>query len=331
MPAANPLNDIEFLRVVLDARQASFDENMLARWRGPRSVSAVFREHRVRVLRDQLLYRPIQEPLDQFKVVLLKGILGRKWWQEQKQLHPNASHIVYRWIQALSSHFKVAEHSQSDPTLASIPPDGNLQALSCLAEDVYRLRLAGHLLPRHAVRLRNRNEFEGIRYELAIAASLVRSGFGIRWLGGGTSHCEFIATHHVTLEEVAVEAKARRRPGMLHETGAPQDPSTIRARVTRLYREALKKPHGNLPFLVCLDLNLPMKGGAPSAYAWLDDMKEMISEFRQSNQSEISKAVRPIPPVEILRLDISMSHVPAMDVCERIRQGGNRLDNPFKL
>ena len=56
---------------------------------------------------------------------------------------------------------------------------GNLefQALTALSYDVYTLRNAGALPQRLVVRLRSHAEFQGAKYEIAVAAIIRRAGF----------------------------------------------------------------------------------------------------------------------------------------------------------
>lgn len=61
---------------------------------------------------------------------------------------------------------------------------GNLSALIALAYDVYTLRHAMALTPDDSIvkRLGNREQFQGVRYELAVAAMMVRAGYSIEWI-----------------------------------------------------------------------------------------------------------------------------------------------------
>jgi hypothetical protein len=65
-------------------------------------------------------------------------------------------------------------------------------------------------------RLKTDDQFQWARYELAVAAIFIRSGFDIEWLDqrkGPGKRCEFIATHRLTGEVISVEAKSRHRAG----------------------------------------------------------------------------------------------------------------------
>ena len=80
--------------------------------------------------------------------------------------------------------------------IKSIDPTGNVQSLLCLAYDVYSVMHCGELPASSVERLKDRDNFQGARYEIAIAAIFVRVGFNIEWIEDKQNkHCEFIATN----------------------------------------------------------------------------------------------------------------------------------------
>src|SRR5205807_69563 len=100
--------------------------------------------------------------------------------------------------------------------------------------------------------------FQGARHEIAVAAIFARADFEITLLDEAIKkekHCEFIAKHKRTGTEVYVEAKSRRRKGVLNEPGVFDD-SNIRGDVFGLYQSALTQGPGNKPFFVFIDANL---------------------------------------------------------------------------
>lgn len=137
-------------------------------------------------------------------------------------------------------------------------PTGDVQALLSLADDVYCLCLVEQMSGKILDRLRNIGEFQGVRYEIALAASLVRAGFSISWLESNEPHAEFTAFLPESGESIIVEAKSRHRAGVLHESGEPPDLSSLKADITGLYLDALKKPTNDLPYVIGIDVNLPL-------------------------------------------------------------------------
>ena len=75
----------------------------------------------------------------------------------------------------------LAANPESGPGFG-LPPTGDVQALLTLADDVYRLCLIDQLPDTILNRLRDIREFQGVRHEITLAASLVRAGVRISWL-----------------------------------------------------------------------------------------------------------------------------------------------------
>lgn len=66
-------------------------------------------------------------------------------------------------------------------------------------------------------RLRDKNQFQGEKYEIAISAIFTRADYKIEYLNKkDKKSCEFIARNELIKENIAVEAKSRLRQGILH-------------------------------------------------------------------------------------------------------------------
>jgi hypothetical protein len=148
-----------------------------------------------------------------------------------------------------------------------------------LADDACRVCHAGGLPKSLKARLKHRDQFQGARYELAVAGCLARIGFVIDWHDDkSATHCEFTA-RHPSGEVVAVEAKSRHRPGVLHvaptATAKPQQ-----ADVERLYREALDQNPNDKPFAIFIDVNLPPESGRVGLdKTWVQDVRAMFDKL----------------------------------------------------
>lgn len=82
------------------------------------------------------------------------------------------------------------------------------QALLTLQQGIFSLPEPLKLIER----LKCRDGFQGARYEIAMAASLVRAGCDVNWINPkdavfGVKTCELIATHRLTGVSFDVEAK----------------------------------------------------------------------------------------------------------------------------
>jgi hypothetical protein len=146
----------------------------------------------------------------------------------------------------------------------SAEPNGWVSYLLSLASDVATLIHAADLPDSLVRRLRNREQFQGARYEIAVSAIFARLDCAIRFLDEdetlhGIKHVEFEATHRPTGQTIAVEAKCRHRAGVLNERGGPaEDPlrGNIRA-VRRLFTQATSKVPEDKPYFIFLDVNAP--------------------------------------------------------------------------
>jgi hypothetical protein len=157
--------------------------------------------------------------------------------------------------------------------------------LIALARDVYYLQLVHELPTPLRDRLIDYDAFQGARYEIAVAASLVRAGFEIEWLRNRQSkkHCEFNAIHKVTKEVIAVEAKSRRRPGVYHQKGDLPDLGVMKADIFSLYNEATLQNPGDKPFGVFIDINLPSQRDRTTLERdWVKDLLLKINREERS-------------------------------------------------
>jgi nucleoid DNA-binding protein len=162
------------------------------------------------------------------------------------------------------------------------PATGETTELIALAHDMYLLQKVNRLPDSLVNRLRNYGEFQGARYEVAIAAAFVKCGFEIAWINDvRAKHPEFVGRNPHTREEVAVETKSRRRPGVLHQPGTLPTPEQLSADVDRLYREALQQDPGNRPFAIFLDVNLPPNTTADAVAGW---QREITGRWQANEQ-----------------------------------------------
>ncbi len=199
---------------------------------GPLGKSGLQGSTRIRSVGPFRFESPQTETFDEFLVGHLKYKLGKLWGRQQVQLPRERQHAIIQWLFGHCEEQRRVLGDHHDPNVVvSARPTGHAMEMLSVADDLYRLSLVGQLPEGMLKRLRKRVSFQGARYELALAASFVRAGFQIKWLSGSQKHAEFLATLAATNEQVIVEAKSRRRPGVLHEAGSPPDLSALRADV----------------------------------------------------------------------------------------------------
>lgn len=161
-------------------------------------------------------------------------------------------------------------------------PTGEVQALLLFAYDCYCLQIVNKLPEHLIVRLKNYKGFQGARYEVAVAAIIARAGFEITFLDKemkSARHCEFIAMHKRTGQEIGVEAKSKVRVGILNEQGEVEV-DKLKARVYHLFQKARSQKPNGLPYLIFIDFNLPLASGIIIAdKSWFQDINDMLDKY----------------------------------------------------
>ena len=254
--------------------------------------SVVHGGQRVRVLENGVLIRPIEEPFHQFLAGMARWALGSDWWDEQSELPEDDRHIVFSWATDWAD-FTAAhtdnEHADAGRPTFSADAPGTLWALVTFGYDLYCLLQTDHLPVELIKRLRNRDQFQGARYEVAVAAIMKRAGFDLEFIDDATAtekHSEFIATDRHGSTRLAVEAKSRHRPGVLHTEGEFQYDGDWKG-LARLVRDALAKVSGDLPLIVFVDVNLPhAKGSKPEDKPWLNDLSRAMEAVGKPTQAD---------------------------------------------
>jgi hypothetical protein len=230
--------------------------------------------------------RPANDTFHEFILHVLRETFGEPWHAEQVALAADQRHFIARCFAELAE-FKKAN---IDPDqlerdgVVSAEPNGWVSYLMSLAWDVATLIHASELPDALVQRLLRADQFQGARYEVAIAAIFARLDCEIRWLDEeealrGVMHVEFEATHRPTGQVFAVEAKSRRRSGVINEPGKP-DTDALRGdarAVRRLFVNAAKKPPDGLPFFVFIDVNAPFTADIETR--WQGEVQRWISRL----------------------------------------------------
>lgn len=232
--------------------------------------------HRYRVVGSRVYPRPLKETFHEFLVNLLKFTLGRTWHEEQFRRVPEERHQIPKWYKATADFTKsvVGNPLHREGDIYSAEPTGDVQALICLAYDVYHLLHSGSFPNEVIKRLKDKQGFQGARYEIAVGAIFVRAGCEVKFIRDKSKkHCEFNAHDPTTGSTIAVEAKSRHRPGALDFPGEPDQLMAIRGDVEGLINQALEQNPGGSSFMIFVDLNVPPEPGAPiQERPWFKDV-----------------------------------------------------------
>lgn len=236
-------------------------------------ITAEFKGFRFVASGKKLVFSKTWKVFPDFLNQHLHSLLGKAWGERQVQLRYEKQHPIIQWrtINTLATR-------QTSPDEKGLygAETGAVNAWFRLAYDLYLVEHNAELQKKLLKRLRDENSFQGARFEAAVAALMLASGYELEYCDerGPGKHPEFIATPKQGGPKLAIEAKSRHRPGILgfRRTEKPCSPLTID--IDGLLRDALNKDPQQ-PLLVFIELNLPV-AVAPDSY------KEIYEELNRA-------------------------------------------------
>ncbi len=247
--------------------------------------SVPYGKYRARAVFSSVYMRPATETFHEFLVNVVLWTFGESWWKIQIGMKEADRHVVVRWKYDFAAGAKraVAAGKKRGTSVYAAAPTGPSWALLSLGYDLFCLQATDRLPEAYVARLRKDQYFQSVRYEIAVAAIVARAGFEIEFLDAPKAEdekvCEFIATHKQTRTKLAVEAKSRRRGGVLNEEGvfqATPDATWIYKRI----KEARKQRPAGLPFLIFTDMNFPLSPYShPDDRPWAKDLKAALDKL----------------------------------------------------
>lgn len=205
----------------------------------------------------------------------IKMALGSEWGNTELQKPLEERHPILVWYHHLCDLQR--KYIKTPGEVHVMPKTGAAAAYNHLAYDLYALDHNAELQEKLVGRLRDKANFEGARYEVFVAATLIRAGFDLAFENEddrSTSHCEFVATSKRTGRSFSVEAK--------HRAGN-------RFRLGRQLNRALAK-EAKHPRVVFIDINIPdvaMTPGAP------DRLQAALSDLRAFEGKTINEKSLP--------------------------------------
>lgn len=249
-------------------------------------IQADFRGNKIRAVRNSVYIRPQEETFYDFQINLLLWALGKPWFDAEMAKPLEDRHIVLRWRHERNELFRAHRRPTDDPNQpVKAPLSGNVRTLQVLADDIYQLEHALKTPRRVIDRLRDPRQFQGARYEITVASLLARCGFTINFIDDTSKrNPEFIAEKDG--ERIAVEAKSRHRPGILEEPPqAYQGRSHASAKIKEHYANALQQNPGGVPFLIFIDVNLPLTPRIPPLEKdWVKEAMKFFEDRRQEGK-----------------------------------------------
>lgn len=164
------------------------------------------------------LFQGIWPTFHDFLYSYIFDVLGRDWFDTQAQLEQGERHPIMEWHEKLLAVSKAANLAPGETR--QTPMTGAISAFLTLAYDLYTLEHNNdqtripELRKSLIGRLKNRDQFIGVRYEIRVAAMLLRAGFELEWedeTDRRSTHVEYTAIYPGTGKVFGVECKIRNR------------------------------------------------------------------------------------------------------------------------
>jgi hypothetical protein len=207
---------------------------------------------------DSLFLSRTWKTFHDFLLEYIVMVLDREWFAAEVKKPAQERHQIIRLAGKVSAFQKrhCAKEGEIYHAVATAPAAAYLQ----IAYDLYVLKHNVGLQKFMIERLKRKELFQGARYELYVAASLIKGGFSVEYEDEADktrSHCEYIARHNESGKKFSVEAKSKHRHGIWGYVDERQK-NPLNLNIRRLIKDAIEKdaPH---PKAIFIDVNLPAK------------------------------------------------------------------------
>jgi hypothetical protein len=226
----------------------------------------------------QILEVPSTWSFHEFLLSYGQSQLGQDWIARNTQNGQGLRPLVTHLIRGKSN---VRLTGAGDGQFVGVTMNGDLLAFLSFAYDLFTLADNAVVQKTLFDRLRKPAQYQGARYEMFVAASLLRSGFKIAFEDEGdisTSHCEFTATSKQTNRSFSVEAKSRHR-----KPPSSDDEATPNSNMGNLIRKALAK-NANHERIILVDVNLPSDDQPVFQQSWHQEVMSTVNELEKKQR-----------------------------------------------
>lgn len=185
-------------------------------------------------------------------------ILGSEWYKNESQKPYEDQNEMLKWYNK-ANEFS-SKQIPNDDGIIFVNPNGMMAAYTLLAYDLYTVLRSNLKIDSLVERLKNKNLFQGARYELFCLAACIRGGFEIileNEKDPSKKHVEFVIYDKDNNVKLSVEAKSKHRSGVLGYPGDKIDDDKVRiGNITSLINNAILKDSSR-PLVIFIEFNLP--------------------------------------------------------------------------
>lgn len=246
-------------------------------------IQAEFNGLRFVAVGSELHYSKSWKTFPDFLMYYIKHILGQEWGNAELLRPLGSRHEIMKWYDAMCRFQKKREKGANG--IFEEAPNGPMLSYLLLSYDLYTVSHHNALKNNLIDRLKNPDQFQGARHELFAAATCLRAGLKIEYENEADrtkKHPEFIATHEPTGQQISVEAKSRKRAGVLGHSGTRILQERIRLRIGRLLNASLLKA-SDKPLVVFLDLNVPPLSVRLFEKPWIDEINKVLDQVERKS------------------------------------------------
>ena len=224
----------------------------------------------------QILQIPNGWSFHEFLLSYGQSQLGADWITSNAETHQLVTHLV-------KGTAGIRPTGARDGKFVAATMNGDLLAFLSFAYDLFILADNAEVQKSLFYRLRKSDQYQGARYEMFVAASLLRAGFKIAFedeSDSTISHCEFTATSQQTGRAFSVEAKSRHR-----ESPVSVDGAVPKSRMYVLLQKALAK-HASHERIIFADVNLPPDDQPVFQQGWHQEVAASLNELEQKQRED---------------------------------------------
>lgn len=259
-------------------------------------ISADFQGHKFVAVGNRLYSSKKWKTFHDFLGAYVASVLGKEWGNAELKKPVEERHQICVWYHH-TCHLQ--KQSIMEPgKVYSAKMTGAAAAWLHLAYDLYCLAHNAQLQSKLIARLKNPDGFRGARYEVFVAAALIRAGFSVEFENEDdrkSTHCEFTATCQTSGCKYSVEAKQRNPSDQI---GRANSKFRLGHRLHKALRKAAKYPR-----VIFIDINVPDTATEGETPIFL---QKALAQIRASEGRETFG--KPLPPAYLFVTNHPFEH-----------------------